>query len=324
LIVAISLAIETHRQLQRRSAAVAEIAGLMRSGQKALDDNDADVAYGRFLSAWRKVQSDPSLIHYQLGVAGWVDHSRRAVLEKQWRQRVPPREFDERRDEALLLSSLLESSADQLLPIAHEAIRMAFNLTLPQDPGWTAEREQLTLVENDLIEYESGAGQALMSLDSSNEFSSRLFHERRAELLQHLDRYDDAERAWHKANQYPPDPTVHDLLSGVTHSRRREFDAARADFERVLDRQPESFLARLYQAICFLHLNRAGEAKVGLTACIAQRPNFMWSHYFRSQACSALGDETGCIADLQRVLDSKVSSPLERAATAKMNSARSQ
>ena len=101
----------------------------MQAGQQALDDNDADVAHGRFLSAWLKVQSEPSLIDYQLGVAGWLDHSRRAVIQKQWRQRVSPCEFDERRDEALLLSLLLEQPADQQLPPGNgrDSRRIQFN-----------------------------------------------------------------------------------------------------------------------------------------------------------------------------------------------------
>ena len=324
LVLIISLAVEMYQKRLRLSAVDAEILGLMQAGQQALDEGDADVAHGRFLSAWMKVQAEPSLIDYQLGIAGWLDHSRMAVVQRQWRQRVPPREFDDLREEALLLSLLLEQPVEQQLPIARDAILAATNLTIPEDSGWTHEREQLMLVESDLIELESGPEQALKQLDASSEFSSRLFHKRRAALLQRLDRTDDAEQARHKAQMFPPDEAVDEFLSGIAQARRREFDEALQHFEHVLDLQPESFKARFFQAICFQHLNRPSEARVALTACIAQRPSLMWSYFFRGQVSAALGDKNAAIVDLQRVLDLKPSVPLRRAALDKMQSVRSQ
>ena len=265
-----------------------------------------------------KVQAEPALIEQQLGVAGWLDHSRRAVLQKQWNQRTHPREFEERRDEALLLSLLLEPGSNQQVPMARDAILAAIDLTIPDDPGWTNEREQLTLVEADLIALESGAENALKFLDATNEFSSRLFHERRAALLEQLGRSTEAEQARQKAEHFPPHQTAGTFLSGVARARRRKFDLALQDFEYVLDCQPELFTARLFQAICFLRQNRPGEAKVALTSCIAQRPHCLWSCFFRSQASVALSDHKGARVDLQRVLDTKPSGPLERAARAQL------
>ena len=114
-----------------------------------------------------------------------------------------------------------------------DAILAAFNLTIPEDPGWINEREQLTLVEADLIDFESGAEMALKHLDASREFSSRLFHGRRAALLKRLDRSDDAVQAWTKAEQFPPDETVEVFLSGVAQSRRREFDGRSAELRNT-------------------------------------------------------------------------------------------
>ncbi len=324
LVLIISFAFQIHQKRLRVRAAEAEIRDLMQAGQQALDDDNAEVAHGRILSAWMKVQAEPSLIDDQLYVAGWLEHSRKAVVQRKWRQRVPPREFDDRRDEALLLSLLLEQPAEQQLSIAREAIHAATSFTIPGDPGWTHEREQLMLVEVDLIELESGPEQALKHLDATSEFSSRLFYQRRAVLLQQLGRSSESEQVSHKANMFPPDEAVDEILNGIARARRREFDAALQNFEHVLDRQPDLFIARLFQAICFLKLNRPQEAKVALTACIAQRPSFMWSHFFRSQVSAALGDEKAAIVDLQRVLGMKPSAPLERAALDKMQLVRSQ
>ncbi len=192
-------------------------------------------------------------------------------------------------------------------------------MTISGDPGWTRERELLTLVEADLIALASNAEQALKHLDATSEFSSRLFHERRAVLLEQLGRNADVEQAQLKAEQLPLDQPLDRLLGGMTHARQLEFDLALRDFEMALNAQPDAFHARLFQAICFLNLNRHGEAKVALTACIAQRPQFQWSYFFRSQANHALGDHKSARADLQSVLEMNPSETLKRAVVVEMD-----
>ena len=44
---------------------------------------------------------------------------------------------------------------------------------------------------------------------------------------------------------------------------------------------------------------KLNEAKVALTACIGQRPQFMWAHLFRSQAHAQRGDLVQAAQDLQ-------------------------
>jgi tetratricopeptide (TPR) repeat protein len=318
------LAVGAYQEDQRIAAVEAEVAGLMHAGRQALDAEDADVAHGRFLAAWMKVQAEPSLIAYYPGVAGWLDHSRRAVVQKQWKQRLHPREYDERRDEALLLSLLLEPHFDQQVPTARTAIHAALDLTIPGDPGWTREREQLMLVEADLIALESGAEQALKHLDAAGEFSSREFHDCRARLLEQLDRRTEADQARETAAQFPPSQTAGAFLSGVSRARRREFAPALHDFEQVLEIEPESFTARLFQGICFLELNRPGEARVALTSCMAQRPDCLWSGLFRSRASAAQGNHQAALVDLQRVLDTNPVGALESAALMRRESLRGQ
>lgn len=318
LVTGVALAVAGYRENERIAAVEVEVAGLMKAGKQALDDSEPDVAHGRFLAAWMKVQAEPALIEQQLGVAGWLDHSRRAVLQKQWNQRSHPREFEERRDEAFLLSVLIEPGSDRQVRIARDAIRAAIDLTIPDDPGWTQERERLKLVEAGLIALDSGAERALQFLDVTNEFSSRPFHERRAALLEQLERGPEAELARQKAGQFPPDRIAGRFLRGMDRARRREFDLASQDFEQVLDLQPESFTARLLEGFCFLRSNRPREARVALTSCIAQRPHCMWSRFLRSQASVALGDPQGARDDLERILDTRPSEPLERATRAQL------
>ena len=331
----ISLAIGAHRENKRVTAVEAEIAQLMEAGRQALDDEEVDVAHGRFLAAWMKVQAEPALVDHQPGVAGWLDHSRRAVVQKQWKLRTHPREYDQRRDEALLLSLLLtnpklerdtiddeiRNSKEAEYSEARDALHVAMDLTIAGDPGWTRERELLTLIEADLISLESNPDLALKHLDSTNEFSSRSFHQCRATLLEQLGRSADAKQAALMGDQFPPEQAIEAFVSGMSHARRHRFDLALKDFETVLDVQPDSFNARLFQGICFLKINRPSEAKVALTSCIAQRPQFQWSYFYRSQANAALSDHEAARSDLQTVLDMNPSETLQRVAVVQMKSA---
>ncbi len=280
-----------------------EVNDLMQAGQNAMDLGEAAVAQGRFRSAWMNVQSEPALMEYQPGVAGWLDHSRRAVIQQQWKQRIPPRQFEERRDEAILLSLLLEPVPQNSVATARNAIHAALSLTSAGDPGWEHEREQLLHVEADLIAATSNSEQALEFFDKSQEFSSRAFLIHRAELLERLGRNVEAEPLRKQARQIPPNDISDGFLNGINRLRRREFGLACHDFERIQDSQPEDFLSRLFQGVCLLNQNRPGEAKVALSACIAQRPYFLWSYFFRGQSNIALQDLSSAAIDFRRVME---------------------
>jgi serine/threonine protein kinase/tetratricopeptide (TPR) repeat protein len=298
--------ITTHLEQRRIGTLRNEVSQLITEGKHAIERDDVDVAYARFQAAWMKVQAEPSLADHQSGVAGWLDHGRNAINKQLWNQRIPPREYDQWRDEALLESVLLDSQhsdSPNAVSIARDAIHTALEFTLPKDPAWQVEREQLTLVEADLLALKSGAADALKLLDSRDEFSSRLYHERRAVYLHQLGRTEEEAQARERAAQFPPDKKAELFLSGLDRVRRREFTTALCDFEVVLDSSPEYFMARLLQSICFLRLQRPEEAKVALTACVAQRSGFAWSYYFRSQAYQAAGNLGLAKLDLQRTLE---------------------
>ena len=64
---------------------------------------------------------------------------------------MPPREFDELRDEAFLQSLLLDPFRRDPLTAARQAVEAALALTLPGDPAWQRERERLALLDADLV-----------------------------------------------------------------------------------------------------------------------------------------------------------------------------
>jgi tetratricopeptide (TPR) repeat protein len=117
----------------------------------------------------------------------------------------------------------------------------------------------------------------------------------------------DRERLW--ADEIPPEEVPAWFRSGTEHFRCRDFDAAVRDFERVMNSEPEHFTARLFLAVCFLRQKRAGEAKVALTACLAQRPTFAWSYLFRGRASLNMGDSASALQDFQRGLGLNLSEP---------------
>ncbi len=280
-----------------------EVETLIQEGQDALMRQEEDVAEARFREAWVKVQGEPQLRDYQTGVAGWLDHSRRAANRQRWKQRIPPREYDDRRDEALLQSLLLSPPGEQPVRAARDAVASALEFTLPNDPAWQQEREQLTLIDAELIRVEAGAERALARLDGAEGFSSRLFHTRRAAYLEQLGRKDAAAAERQRAAQLPPDEITARFFDGMDRIRRKDFAGAASDFDVMLDAEPEHFTARLFLAICCLEQNRPAEAKVALTACIAQRPRFAWSYLLRGRCTEKLGDPVAAKRDFQRAVE---------------------
>ncbi len=302
----LTLAVGTYERNRRIAELQEEVATLMAQGKLALASDEPDLAEGRFHAAWMKVQSEPALFDHQAGVAGWLDHGRRAVLARQWLQRLPPRTFDERRDEALLLGALPEVAP----AAAREAMQAALSLTVAGDPGWSSEREQLMLAETDLVELEHGAATALAHLDDAGGPTTRLGHERRAALLERLSRTDDANREQQKAGLFPSSMTDSALLDGIRRIRQGDLETARRELERRLDAAPNDCLARMLTALCYMKQHKLGEARVALTACLGQRPGCPWSHLFRSKVMAAAGDERAAAADLKHALTLQPSAAL--------------
>jgi eukaryotic-like serine/threonine-protein kinase len=302
-----------------------DVTALVNAGRTALDRDEADVAEARFQSAWMIVRGEPALADHETSVTGWLDHSRNLVNRYQWNQRIPPRDYDNRRDEALLLSLLLATHHEHPVPLARRAIRSAMEFTLPNDPAWTLEREQLILLDAEMRSQESGPAQGLALLDttgalSSRDHSTRRFHLTRAEFLDRLGRSTEASAAREKADRLPRNKTTERFQAGMDLLRERQFEAALGDFEQVLHAEPAHFSARLFQALCCLNLGRHAEAKVALTACIAQRPYFNWSYYYRSAAELAAGDPDAALEDLRRSLEGRPSEAMRHTALAELES----
>jgi tetratricopeptide (TPR) repeat protein len=72
-----------------------------------------------------------------------------------------------------------------------------------------------------------------------------------------------------------------------------------------LELQPDYFWAQYFLALCYLRQQRPTEAKVGLTACLRQRGDFVWIYLMRGYAHGQLDEFAQAEEDFRRALDCK-------------------
>lgn len=283
------------------------VAELTQSGRRSIESEEFEVAQDRLQEAWQIVQSEPALFDHETSVAGWLDHARNAINKYHWSRRVPPREFDEQRDSAILESAFVVPHLSHPIPRVRDSIHHALTLT-PPDAAWDSAREPLSLLDVELVSWESGPESALEELDKSPA-DHRFHHEARAELLRKLGRTEEAEQEDQKAAQLPAHKSEIAMRRGLSLIRQRSEAEAERQFQLVLDHDPEQFLARLLQGVCCLRMERLPEARIALTAAIAQRPRFHWSYLFRSQVHRNSGDFKAAQSDLEAALQCRPAAP---------------
>ncbi|MFO0978454.1 MAG: protein kinase [Planctomycetaceae bacterium] len=312
-----------YRENERLTTLEQQVEEAMASGQEALEADDPELAQGRFLRAWMLVQLEPSFAEDRSSVAGWLDHARRATLERQMKWHVAPRTFELRRDEAFLLGMQLPELAQPQIKYAEDAVRDSLAFTIAGDPGWTEERRRLVLLAADLDaanrdrtadDTDAGALQDsdLFGLLDDPELSgTREWHEARSIRLRNSGQADQAELEESRANSSPPDEVTSLLLEITGAARQQNFEPAVAAADRLTERHPQLFLARFLKAICLWKLKRNGEAQVCLEACMAQRPDFLWTEYFLARMRYESGQRDEAFRSFQELLEFKPSPALQ-------------
>ncbi len=131
---------------------------------------------------------------------------------------------------------------------------------------------------------------------------TRTYHARREQLLESLGRREEAgqERAW--VDSLPLTSALDHFLLGQEQYRRAAWAEAKDSFNKALSAQPEHFWARFFLAVCHLKTLQWEAARVGLNACINQRPGFVWSYLLRSFANEKLHAPADAEADFKRAL----------------------
>ncbi len=132
---------------------------------------------------------------------------------------------------------------------------------------------------------------ALQTLDRAGRLGidTRVYHLRRASLLEQLGEAEETRKEKEKANMQSPQSSLDYFLNGEENYRKGAWVAARADFNRLLAMQPAHFWAQFFLAVCHLRLGEWEAAKAGFNACQARRSDFVWTYLFRGFANEKLG-----------------------------------
>lgn len=304
---------------KRFQTAQAEIATLVELGQDALGQDDPDVAQGRFLKAWMLAQAEPALQDQLASFAGWLDHARRATLQRQLKWHVPPRDFEMRRDEALLLSLLATKSKVETYQEALTAIDDSLTFATPSDPGWTSEADLLLLTKTQLLADHDGPSVALNFLNQSNVSESHDYYALQQSMTEPELRAAHESSTASTTEQFPIEYARARLLLAIQAARQQDFDGAGRLFEDVLDLEPQQFAPRFFHAVCLVQRYRNAEAEVALRACVAQRPDFLWSEYFLSVIRIRTGRSREAEVSLKKILEFSPSPALKAATEAVLN-----
>ena len=129
---------------------------------------------------------------------------------------------------------------------------------------------------------------------------SRAFHLRRARYLNMLGDRAAAAQAEKEAQGAPLDQVLDHFLMADELYRREKFGDAIKEFDQVLERKPGHFWAQYLNAICLLRQGRPAEARTLLSACLAQRSDFVWLYLLRGFAQEELQAWAAADADFQK------------------------
>jgi serine/threonine protein kinase/tetratricopeptide (TPR) repeat protein len=168
-----------------------------------------------------------------------------------------------------------------------------------------AETEAQSASDRKSPDQEQRLREALRVLEQALRFGSpsRAYHLRRARYLGLLRDGAAATRAEKAAAEASVlHPLDHFLVADELY-RRGEFEEAIKEFDQVLQLKPAHFWAQYLSALSLLRLHRPAEARAQLTACLAQRPDFVWLYLLRGFAEGELRAFDAAEADFQHALE---------------------
>ena len=129
---------------------------------------------------------------------------------------------------------------------------------------------------------------------------SRAFHLRRARYLNMLGDRASSAQAEAAAGSAALDLVLDHFLMADELYRCEKFGEAIKEFDQVLERKPGHFWAQYLNAICLLRQGRPAEARALLSACLADRSDFVWLYLLRGFAQEELQAWAAADADFHK------------------------
>jgi eukaryotic-like serine/threonine-protein kinase len=239
-------------------------------------------------------------------------------------------QFVTKRDEAQFIGTLytgmdLAANLEAARASVHEALaiygvleseearpRLDPYLSDPQKADVLGDSYQLLLILAETEAQSASAGKAaekkpslrkaLSFLEHARRIGtpSRAFHLRRARYLNMLGDRAAAMQAEQVAHGAALDQVLDHFLMADEYYRREKFGEAIKEFDQVLERKPGHFWAQYLNAICLLRQGRPAEARALLSACLADRSDFVWLYLLRGFAQEELQAWAAADADFQK------------------------
>jgi tetratricopeptide (TPR) repeat protein len=324
-----------HRLAEKRTVGLRTIF----RAQVAFSKGDWQGAKDHLVSALAGIGRDPALAQERSQAGRLLSEVERNLDERKARQDAQNRlaQFGRGRSEVLFRaaqsldadSPALRKAAEQAACGAFAAVGLPFaGPTRPVlDPAFNAaERAAITsggyellLVLADALarplsgqspaDHRVRAAEALQLLDRAAGLRppTRAAHLGRARCLAVLGKEADARQARTAAATLPTTGALDAFLAGVDLFMGDDRAADRSSLAEAINRfqealrwEPDHFWARYYLAVCALNTGRPDLAESHLTACLAQRDDFVWLPLLRGFALAELHKFEAAEADFRR------------------------
>jgi serine/threonine protein kinase/Tfp pilus assembly protein PilF len=321
-------------EAERLSRVEAEGQKLFKDGQLAAANRDWTNARLHLTNALATVGAEPRLEPYKGPVQTLLAEVEEHLRVEADRQASADRfkQFGTLRDEALFLGFLytgmdLAANLKATRAVVHKALAvygitpgsdarpaLDSHLNDSQKKDVLADCYQLLLIlaetEAQLAlggpsgEQQKGVRQAVRLLQQALLFGSksRAHHLRQERYLRLLGDEAGARREEEAAAGVPVRDALDHFLVGDEYFRRSHFEEAIGELNQVLQLKPAHFWAQYLDALCLMRLHRSAEARAQLTACLAQRSDYVWIYIQRAQAQSELQAFDAAEADFQKAL----------------------
>ncbi len=337
-VVVVGLVVGWHEVGEARRLAVArdEVRVVIDKGREAFIGQDWQEARSQFDNALARMDTETSIADLRPEAARLRAEADRRLTDQAREQRVARtyREFVRLRDTALFhgMNSLAGGSlfvgtdptshAQEAESAARQALAL-MGFSVDNDTAWNLdaafrEPAQRAAIEADcytllLVLADALSERTAPGMDDARRFHAalrildraaglrqptRAYHLRRGHFLEQLGEAEGAREEAYRAEGVPVRAALDYFLMGVHHARRHEIAEAVHAFESAVV-QGDPFWAQCHLASLYLNQRQWEKAGAFLTACLHDRPDFVWAHLLRGYAHTQANAFAAAAADFE-------------------------